>query len=142
MASSYFICCTNLETKLSEHFKVPHSIYVYVKQLECQISKLKKENYNEGDKVMRQLINELRNKAMRYCNLMDVNGNSYGQSKKFDEELFARLLIHECLNIIEQYPIPVGNSASGELAAEWTYTALEQICDTIKETFEIKDESI
>jgi hypothetical protein len=142
MAFSYFICCTNLETKLSEHFKVPHSIYVYVKQLECQISKLKKENYNEGDKVMRQLINELRNKAMRYCNLMDVNGNSYGQSKKFDEELFARLLIHECLNIIEQYPIPVGNSAAGELAAEWTYTALEQICDTIKETFEIKDESI
>ena len=41
MASSYFICCTNLETKLSEHFKVPHSIYVYIKQLECQIYKLK-----------------------------------------------------------------------------------------------------
>jgi hypothetical protein len=54
MASSYFICCTNLETKLSEHFKVPHSIYVYVKQLECQIYKLKKENCNEGDKVMSQ----------------------------------------------------------------------------------------
>jgi hypothetical protein len=46
MASSYFICCTNLETKLSEHFKVPHSIYVYIKQLECQIYKLKKENCN------------------------------------------------------------------------------------------------
>ena len=52
MASSYFISCTNLETKLSEHFKVPHSIYVYVKQLECQIYKLKKENCNEGDKTM------------------------------------------------------------------------------------------
>jgi hypothetical protein len=142
MAFSYFICCTNLETKLSEHFKVPHSIYVYVKQLKCQINKLKKENYNEGDKVMSQLINELHNKAMRYYNQMDAYGNAYGQGKKFDEELFARLLIDECLNIIEQYPIPVGNSAAGELAAEWTYTALEQIRDTIKETFEIKDESI
>jgi hypothetical protein len=50
MASSYFICCTNIETKLSEHFKVPHSIYVYVKQLECQIYKLKKQNSN-GDKM-------------------------------------------------------------------------------------------
>lgn len=48
MASSYFISCTNLETKLSEHFKVPHSIYVYVKQLECQIYKLKKENCNDA----------------------------------------------------------------------------------------------
>ena len=41
---SYFICCDNLETKLSEHFKVPHSIYVYVKQLENKIDKLKKQN--------------------------------------------------------------------------------------------------
>ena len=47
MASSYFICCTNLETKLPEHFKVPHSIYVYVKQLEYQLYKLEKENGNE-----------------------------------------------------------------------------------------------
>ena len=55
---------------------------------------------------------------------------------------FAELIIQECLNIIEQYPIPIGNSAAGELAAEWTYEALEQIRDIIKETFEIKDESI
>jgi hypothetical protein len=37
--SSYFICCANQSTKLPEHFKVPHSIYVYVKQLEYQIEK-------------------------------------------------------------------------------------------------------
>lgn len=60
MASSYFISCTNLETKLSEHFKVPHSIYVYVKQLECQIYKLKKENCNEGDKTM-SVLKEIKN---------------------------------------------------------------------------------
>jgi hypothetical protein len=37
--SSYFICCANQSTKLPEHFKVPYSIYVYVKQLEYQIEK-------------------------------------------------------------------------------------------------------
>ena len=58
MASSYFICCTNLETKLSEHFKVPHSIYVYVKQLECQIYKLKKENGNECIALLKGEENE------------------------------------------------------------------------------------
>ena len=55
-------------------------------------------------------------------------------------EVFAANIVQECLNIIKQYPIPVGNSPAGELAAEWTYTALEQIRDTIKETFEIKNE--
>ena len=40
--SSYFICCANQSTKLLEHFKVPHSIYVYVKQLEHQIHNLEK----------------------------------------------------------------------------------------------------
>jgi hypothetical protein len=87
---------------------------------------------------MNDKINEFKNKAMRYYNQMDAYGNSYGQGKKFDEELFARLVIQECLNIIEQYPIPVGNSPVGELAADLTYDALERIRDTIKETFDVK----
>jgi hypothetical protein len=37
--SAYFICCANQLTKIPEHFKVPYSIYVYVKQLEYQIEK-------------------------------------------------------------------------------------------------------
>ena len=49
MASSYFICCANLETKLSEHFKVPHSIYVYVKQLECQINQHNSDSFKSYD---------------------------------------------------------------------------------------------
>ena len=37
-----------------------------------------------------------------------------------------------CVQIIEQYRIPVGNSAAGELACEWTYAALKEIRDSIR----------
>ena len=38
-----------------------------------------------------------------------------------------------CIDIIETYQIPVGNSPQGELAADWTYAALHQIRDEIKQ---------
>lgn len=37
-----------------------------------------------------------------------------------------------CVDIIEAYQIPVGNSAAGEMACEWTYDALHEIRDTIR----------
>ena len=37
-----------------------------------------------------------------------------------------------CLDIIETYRIPVGNSAAGEMACEWTYDALQTIRDAIR----------
>jgi hypothetical protein len=37
-----------------------------------------------------------------------------------------------CVQIIEEYRIPVGNSRSGELAYEWTYAALKEIRDDIR----------
>lgn len=52
-------------------------------------------------------------------------------------EMFANLLIKECINHIEQHEIPVGNSAAGELACEWTYNALKEIRNEIKEKFGI-----
>ena len=50
-------------------------------------------------------------------------------------EMFANLIIEECINKIETYQISVGNSAAGEMACEWTYDALKEIRDDIKETF-------
>jgi len=50
---------------------------------------------------------------------------------------FAELIVRECIDKIETYRIPVGNSRSGELACEWTYNALRDIRDEIKENFEI-----
>jgi hypothetical protein len=52
---------------------------------------------------------------------------------------FAELIVGECVDKIETYRIPVGNSRSGELACEWTYNALKEIRDDIKETFGIKE---
>lgn len=54
-------------------------------------------------------------------------------------EKFAELIVRECIDKIETYRIPVGNSRSGELACEWTYNALKEIRDDIKETFGIKE---
>ena len=55
-------------------------------------------------------------------------------------EVFAHLIIQECIDKIETYKIPVGHSPSSELACEWTYDALKDIRDDIKATFGIKDE--
>jgi hypothetical protein len=57
-------------------------------------------------------------------------------------ETFAKLIIKECVKecvkSIEQHEIPVGNSAAGELACEWTYNALKEIRNEIKEKFDVK----
>jgi len=55
-----------------------------------------------------------------------------------DIEKFAELIMAECINKIETYHIPVGNSASGELACEWTYAALKEIRDDIKDHFGVE----
>jgi hypothetical protein len=50
----------------------------------------------------------------------------------------VELTVRECVDKIETYRIPVGNSRSGELACEWTYSALKEIRDDICELFEVK----
>lgn len=50
------------------------------------------------------------------------------------------LVVQDCIEQIETYKIPVGNSASGELACEWTYDALLEIRDDIKTLFEVKND--
>ena len=52
---------------------------------------------------------------------------------------FAELIVRECIDKIETYRIPVGNSSSGELACEWTYAALKEIRDEIKEHFGVEE---
>ncbi len=51
---------------------------------------------------------------------------------------FAELIVRECINKIETHQIPVGNSAAGEMACEWTYAALKEIRDEIKEHFGVE----
>ena len=54
-------------------------------------------------------------------------------------EKFAELIVRECIDKIETHRIPVGNSAAGEMACEWTYAALKEIRDDIKEHFGVKE---
>jgi hypothetical protein len=41
--------------------------------------------------------------------------------------------IQTAINIVEAYEVSVGNSHSGELAAEWTMTNLREIRDELRE---------
>lgn len=71
-----------------------------------------------------------------------ANQTGFTSSQIDDEsiklEAFAKLIIKECVKSIEQHEIPVGNSAAGELACEWTYNALKEIRNEIKEKFDVK----
>jgi hypothetical protein len=87
---------------------------------------------------MNERINELVLKARGQA----TSGTKDG-GKCFDLDLFhkkfAELIVRECLDKIETYRIPVGNSAAGEMACEWTYDALKEIRDDIKETFGVEE---
>ena len=54
-------------------------------------------------------------------------------------EKFAELIVRECIDKIETYRIPVGNSAAGEMACEWTYEALTEVRDEIKKHFGVEE---
>lgn len=54
-----------------------------------------------------------------------------GTLARFAALVCARAL-DEAIKIIEEYRIPVGNSAAGELACEWTRDALEEIRDMLR----------
>ena len=66
------------------------------------------------------------------------NGDDYS-SVMVDLERFAEKIVKECINKIETYRIPVGNSAAGEIACEMTYDALKEIRDEIKEHFGVTE---
>jgi hypothetical protein len=67
--------------------------------------------------------------------LITVDGiTRYASDYEF-EKRFADLIIRECIDKIETHRIPVGNSAAGEMACEWTYSALKEVRDEIKEHF-------
>jgi hypothetical protein len=58
---------------------------------------------------------------------------------EFELQRFAELIVRECIDKIETYRIPVGNSAAGEMACEWTYDALKKIRDDIREHFGVEE---
>lgn len=83
-----------------------------------------------------KIINEISIKAKNL-----IPKDTYSPEVWIDlyNQKFAELIIQECINKIEIYRIPVGNSSSGELACEWTYNALKEIRDEIKEHFGVEE---
>ena len=82
---------------------------------------------------MNERIKELAEQAGIYkLNLSD-------ETEYWIMEKFAELIVQECLDKIETHRIPVGNSAAGEMACEWTYAALKEIRDEIKEHFGVEE---
>jgi hypothetical protein len=63
----------------------------------------------------------------------DLHGYTFEQMREF-----AELIVRECIDKIETHRIPVGNSPAGEMACEWTYSALKEIRDEIREHFGVE----
>jgi uncharacterized protein YukE len=79
---------------------------------------------------MNERIKQLAEQAFMVC-LKGLDEKNQQQLERFAE------LVHQdersrCINIIENYQIPVGNSAAGEIACEMTYSALKDIRDQIR----------
>ena len=85
---------------------------------------------------MNERIRELAEQAQQYAEYVTPQGLEWFNAFK---EKFAELVINDCIDKIETYRIPVGNSPAGEMACEWTYEALKEIRDDIKEHFGIKE---
>jgi hypothetical protein len=85
---------------------------------------------------MNNRVKELANQAAGGMLSYDAEGD--WRLSQTEVERFAELIIQECINKIETYRIPVGNSPAGELACDWTYDALKEIRDDIKENFGVE----
>lgn len=86
---------------------------------------------------MNERIKELERQATETVKC-GLNGTSTTES--FNRKKFAELIVLECIDKIETHRIPVGNSAAGEMACEWTYAALKEIRDEITEHFGIDND--
>ena len=88
-----------------------------------------------NERIKALLLNE-RNKFVN--GVTESNNKIYIHGSEENLEKFAELIVRECLDKIETYRIPVGNSAAGEMACEWTYSAMKEIRDEIKEHFGVE----
>ena len=86
---------------------------------------------------MNERIKELADEAAKFSAIMALTTGESGD--KLFVEKFAELIVAECINKIETYHIPVGNSAAGEMACGMTYSALNEIRDELKKHFGVEE---
>lgn len=75
--------------------------------------------------------------------VMEIIDRAHKESDEYsrfpiDCEKLVELAVKECIKIITNYEIPVGNSAAGEIACDMTYRALVDIRKQIRETLGVK----
>ena len=90
---------------------------------------------------MNNEIKQLCEQAKAYAteSTKDFTGDEPVVWMDYYTERFTKLIVKECIDKIETYRIPVGNSAAGEMACEWTYEALKEVRDEIKEHFGVEE---
>ena len=76
--------------------------------------------------------------AKLYDQALALESNGDYVAGELDPVKFAELIVRDCIDKIETHQIPVGNSAAGEMACEWTYAALKEIRDEIKQHFGVE----
>jgi len=86
---------------------------------------------------MNERIQQLADEAAKYSAVMALPTGQSG-NELFVAKL-AELIVRECIDKIETHRIPVGNSAAGEMACEWTYSSLKEIRDEIKQHFGVEE---
>jgi len=87
---------------------------------------------------MNEHIKKLLDKALDQAVPETWTQLSYEQMTRLSS-VFAELIVQECIDKIETHRIPVGNSAAGEMACEWTYSAMKEIKDEIREHFGVEE---
>lgn len=87
---------------------------------------------------MNDKIKQLWQQASDITAAFPSGNNSWEVQVNFIDQL-SKLVALECIDKLETYRIPVGNSSAGELACEWTYDAIKEIRDDIRETFGLSD---
>lgn len=87
---------------------------------------------NEQSKLLAQ-------QAGFHCDSTDGNFYTPVESRWINQEIhkLVELTVKECIKIIESQQVSVGNSAAGEMAAEWTMDALRDCRSDIREHFGI-----
>lgn len=89
---------------------------------------------------MNERIKDLKEQALIWAvETLDPDALNENEWAVAIDEKFAELIVQECIDKIETHRIPVGNSAAGEMACEWTYAALKEIRDEIKEHFGVEE---